>query len=41
MANFPRAGNTTMFFIIEEAKKNCVRVFTRNCKSFVSATECD
>ena len=31
-----RAGNTTIFFVIEEAKKNCLRLFTRNCKSFVN-----
>ena len=29
--------NTTMFFIVEEAKET-VRIFTRNCKIFVSAT---
>ena len=35
-AKLERAGNTTMFFIIEEEKKkNCLRLFTRNCKSFV------
>ena len=39
-ANLDRAGNTTIFFIIEEAKKT-LGLFTRNCKSFVSATECD
>ena len=33
--NLDRAGNTTMFFIIEEAR-NCLRLFTRNCKSFVN-----
>ena len=31
-----RAGNTTMFFIIEEAKRNCFGLFTRNRKSFVN-----
>ena len=36
-ANLDRAGNTTMFFIIEEAKET-IRLFTRNCKNFVSAT---
>ena len=30
-ANLDRAGNATMFFIIEEAKKNCLRLFIRNC----------
>ena len=34
-ANLGRDGNTTMFFIIEEAKK-CFRLFTRNCKSIVN-----
>ena len=33
-ANLDREENTTMFFIIEEG--NCLRVFTRNCKSFVN-----
>ena len=36
-ANLDRAGDTTMFLIIEEAKG----LFTRNCKSFVSAIKCD
>ena len=36
-ANLDRAGNTTMFFIIEEAKET-VRPFTRNCKGFVNST---
>ena len=31
-----RAGNTTMFFIIEEAKRNCFGLFTRNRKSLVN-----
>ena len=35
-ANLDRAGNTTMFFIIEEAKKNFLRIFTRSCKGFVN-----
>ena len=35
-ANLDAAGNTTMLSIIEEAKKNCLRFFTRNCKSFVN-----
>ena len=29
-------GNTAMFFTIEEAKKNCFGLFTRNHKSFVN-----
>ena len=29
-----RAGNTTIFFIIRGAKET-VRLFSRNCKSFV------
>ena len=33
-ANLDRTENTTMFFIIEEAKETG-RLFTRNCKSFV------
>ena len=36
-AYLDRDGNTTMFFIIEEAKRNCFWIFTRNCKSFVNA----
>ena len=35
--NLNRAGNTTIFFIIEEAKETG-RLFTRNWESFVSAT---
>ena len=35
-SNLDRAGDTTMFFIIEEAKRNCLRLFTRNCKSIVN-----
>ena len=34
-ANLDRDSNTTMFFIIEEAKRNCFGFFTRNCKSFI------
>ena len=36
--NLARDGNenTTMFFIIEEAKETAFRFFTRNCKSFVN-----
>ena len=33
MASLDIAGNTTMFFI-----RNCVRLFKRSCRSFVSAT---
>ena len=36
-ANLDRTRNTTMFFIIEEAKKNCFILFTRNRRSFVNA----
>ena len=36
-ANLNRAGNTTIFFIIEEAKETG-RLFTINWESFVSAT---
>ena len=36
-ANLDRAGNTRIYFILEEAKKNCLRLFTRNCKSFMNA----
>ena len=32
--NLDRAGNTTIFFIIKGAKET-VRLFSRNCKSFV------
>ena len=38
-ANLDRAGNTAMFFIIEKAKKNCHRLFTRNCKGFVNVLQ--
>ena len=34
-ANLDRAGNRTIFFITEEAKKNCFRIFTGHRKSFV------
>ena len=30
-----RVGQTTMFFIIEQAKKNCFRFFTRKCRSIL------
>ena len=36
-ANLDRADNTTLFFIVED----CFGLFTRNCKSFVCANECD
>ena len=32
-ANLDRAGNTRIYFILEEAKKNCSKFCTRNCKS--------
>ena len=35
--NIGRAGNTTMFFITEGAKKICFGLFTRNCQNFVNA----
>ena len=35
-ANLDRDGNKTMFFIIKEPKET-FGLFTRNCKSFVSA----
>ena len=34
-ANIDRAGNTRVYFILEEAKKNYSRLFTRNSKSIV------
>ena len=33
-ANLDRAGNTRIYFILEEA--NETRLFTRNCKSIVN-----
>ena len=41
--NLDRAGNTTMFFIIKKSKRNCVRLFKRNCKSFFecNSIECN
>ena len=36
-ANLDRTGDTTMFFIIEEAKETFLDFLTRNCKSFVHA----
>ena len=35
-ANLDRAGNTRLYFILEEAKET-FWIFTRNCKSFVNA----
>ena len=37
-ANLDREGKTRIYFILEEAKKNRLRHFARNCKSFVGAT---
>ena len=37
MANLDRAGNTKMFFIIEEAKETFFGLFTRNRRSFANA----
>ena len=34
--NLDRAGNTTLFFIIEEAKKKHFRFFSRNSESVVN-----
>ena len=39
-ANLDRAGNTTVFLIIEEANQTA-RLFTRNCKSFLSTIKCN
>ena len=33
--NLDKAGNATMFFIIEGAKKTCFGLFRRSCKSIV------
>ena len=38
-ANLDRDGNTRIFFIIEKTKKNCLRLFTGNCKSIVNALQ--
>ena len=35
-ANLGRAGNTRIYFILEEAKETILRLFTRNCKSIVN-----
>ena len=35
-ANLDTTRNTRIFFILKEAKKNCIRLFTRNCKNFVN-----
>ena len=34
-ANLDWAGQTAMYFIIEEKKRNRIRFFTRNCESAV------
>ena len=39
-ANLDRAGNTTVFLIIEEVKQTA-RLFTRNYKSFLSTVKCN
>ena len=38
-ANLDRAGNTTIFFITEEANKTFFRILTGHCKSFVNIVE--
>ena len=35
-ANLDRTRNTTVFFIIEKAKKNGLRLFSRNSKILVN-----
>ena len=35
-ANLDRAGNTRLYFILEEAKEIFLWIFTRNCKIFVN-----
>ena len=35
--NLDRAGNTRIYFLLEEAKRNYLWIFTRNHKSFVKA----
>ena len=35
-ANLDRAGNTIIYFILEEAKKNYSKFCTRHCKSIVN-----
>ena len=35
-ANLDRAGNTRLYFILEEAKETFLWIFTRNCKIFVN-----
>ena len=35
-ANLDRAGNTRLYFILEEAKEIFFWIFTRNCKIFVN-----
>ena len=35
--NLDRARNRRIYFILEKAKEtNCLRLFTKNCKSFVN-----
>ena len=40
-ANLYRAGKYKILFHSSRIKRNCFRLFTRNCKSFVSAIECN
>ena len=35
-ANLDRAGNTRIYFILEEAKKSYSKFCTKNCKSIVN-----
>ena len=35
-ANLDRASDTRVYFILEEAKENKLRLFTRNCKSIIN-----
>ena len=35
-ANLDRAGNTRIYFILEEAKETILDFFTTNCKSIVN-----
>ena len=35
-ANLDMTGSTTILFRYQRSKKNCLRLFTRNCKSFVN-----
>ena len=38
--NLNRAGNTTMFHS-SRSKRNCLKLFTRNCKSIVNVLQND